>query len=56
MSTSFNEIHNADHCRSCGKSDFSVVHKMFLVLYTEKDVVGRNSGEVNLCSEIFGFL
>ena len=39
-----------------GKSDFPIVHKVFLVLYTEADAGGRNSCEVNSCSEIFDFL
>ena len=56
MSTSFNEFHPCHIGRSYGKSDFPIVHKMFLVLYTEKDAGGRNSCEVNSCSEIFGFL
>ena len=56
MSTSFNEFDPCHIGRSYGKSDFPIVHKMFLVLYTEKDAGGRNSCEVNSCSEIFGFL
>ena len=39
-----------------GKSDFPIVYKVFLVLYTDTDAGGRNSCEVNLCFEIFDFL
>ena len=53
MSASFNEFDPCHIGRSYENSDFPIVREMLLVLYTEKS--GRNSCEVNSCSEIFGF-